>query len=185
MRLFVAVAVPAAVGERVMQAAAALNVREAANVRWGDPASWHLTVAFLGNVDPSLIEPLAACLRQVASQFEPFTVQLRPSAGRGARSSVLWIELEPSEPLAAVAAAVRSGLRELGLPARLRDEDRAFRPHLTLARARGRTCIPRSLADAYKGPAATWTVPGLELMRSHLNRAGARYETLLTAPFQT
>jgi RNA 2',3'-cyclic 3'-phosphodiesterase len=184
MRLFVAVAVPAAVGEGVMQAVTARRLREAADVRWTDPASWHLTVAFLGNVDAGLVEPVTACLRHVADQFEPFAVHLQPSAGRGARSSVLWIELKPSEPLAAMAVAVRAGLRELGLPEGLREEDRAFRPHLTLARARGRASIPRSLADAYEGPAATWTVPGLALMRSHLSRAGVRYETLSTVLFR-
>jgi 2'-5' RNA ligase len=172
-----------------MQAVTARRLREVADVRWIDPASWHLTVAFLGNVDAGLVEPVTACLRRVADQFEPFAVQLQPSAGRGARSSVLWIELEPSEPLAAMAVAVRAGLRELGLPEGLpeglREQDRAFRPHLTLARARGRASIPRSLADAYEGPAATWTVPGLVLMRSHLSRAGARYETLSTVPFRT
>ncbi len=171
-------AVPVAVRTAVAEAVSTLH-SSAADVRWTAPASWHLTVAFLGGTDAGPVEPLTTCLRRVASSFEPFTVRLRTSAERGSRRSVPWIGLEPSEPLTALAGAVRTALREFGLPC----EDHAFRPHLTLARARGRASIPRALADAYRGPAATWTVPGLELVRSHLGRAGARHETLSAVPF--
>lgn len=176
MRLFVAVAVPRAAREAVAAAAAPLRGM-GADVRWTDLAAWHLTVAFLGQMDPAMLNGLASALAEVAGRFTPFEVQLRPVAGRNARSRVLWIELEPCEPLQAVAAAVGIALRGLGLCA----EDQAFRPHLTLARARA--SVPRSLADAYHGPPAAWTVMDLELVRSHLGRAGARYETVASFPF--
>ncbi|MGH8884952.1 MAG: RNA 2',3'-cyclic phosphodiesterase [Egibacteraceae bacterium] len=176
MRLFVAVAVPPAVREAVAAAAAPLRGMSA-DLRWTDPAGWHLTVAFLGQTDPGALDALSGALAEVTAGFGVFDVRLRPAAGRGARSSVLWVELEPCKPLQAVAAAVNVVARGLGLKA----EDQAFRPHLTLARARA--SVPRSLADAYHGPAVAWTVPDLELVRSHLRRAGARYETVASFPF--
>ncbi len=179
MRLFVAVGVPQVVREEVGQALAPLRCF-GADVRWADPAGWHLTVAFLGNTDVALVEPLTVGLRRVTSGFAPFSVRLRSSAGRASGSGVLWIELAPSERLSMVAEAVRAMLRMLGMPGK----DRDFHPHLTLARAPARLPIPRSLADAYSGPASTWTVPGLELVRSHLGRTGTRYETISTFPFQ-
>ncbi|MGH8930402.1 MAG: RNA 2',3'-cyclic phosphodiesterase [Egibacteraceae bacterium] len=179
VRLFVAIGVPEMVREEVGEALAPLRSL-GPDVRWTDPAGWHLTVAFLGNTDVALVEPLTAGLRRATSGFTPFSVRLRSSAARAHRSGVLWIELAPSEPLSMVAAAVRTVLHTLGVPG----EDRDFRPHLTLARARARLSIPRSLADAYSGPASTWTVPGLELVRSHLGRTGARYEAVATFPFQ-
>lgn len=178
MRLFVAVAVPARVREEILEAVVPLRSYEA-GVRWTDPAGWHLTVAFLGGTDPVLVPPLTAALRHVTSGFAPFVVGLRSLATRAFRSGVLWIDLEPSEHLAIVAEAVSTALCTLGFPI----QDRPFRPHLTLARSSGRTSIPRLLADAYSGPASRWTVPGLELVRSHLSRAGSRYETVARLPF--
>lgn len=183
LRLFVAVPVPAQVRAAVAEAATALRSlgshdSHGSSMRWTDPASWHVTVAFLGSTDADLVVPLTIALCEVASGCAPFSVRLRPMAGRSARQGVLWVELEPSEPLEALAAAVRSALQTLGI----KGEDRAFRPHLTLARSRGRAPIPRSLVDAYHGPPAGWTVGGLELMRSHLGRT-THYESVSAIPF--
>jgi 2'-5' RNA ligase len=183
LRLFIAVAVPPAVQRAVAEAAAVLRASARDDLRWTDPASWHLTVAFLGRTDAALVEPLTTALREVAASGAPFAVRLRREAGRPARGGVLWVELEPSQPFAELAAAVWAALRELGLPSQdLPTQDRPFRPHLTLARARGRASVPRSLVDGYHGPAMTWTVAALELVRSHLGRTGSRYETLATCP---
>jgi 2'-5' RNA ligase len=152
-----------------------------ADVRWTDPAGWHLTVAFLGQTEPAVLNVLTSTLAEVTADFTAFDVQLRPIAGRYARSQVLWIELEPCEPLQTVAAAVGVTLRGLGISV----EDRPFRPHLTLGRAKAHASFPRSLADAYDGPALSWTVPGLELVHSRLGHAGARYETVALLPFAT
>jgi RNA 2',3'-cyclic 3'-phosphodiesterase len=176
VRLFVAVAVPPAIREAVATAAAPLRGM-GADVRWTDPAGWHLTVAFFGETDPAILDALRGALAEITARFDVFDVRLRPVAGRSARSSVLWVELEPCEPLQEVATAVSAASRGLGLDI----EHRSFRPHLTLARAR--TSVPRRIVDAYHGPTAAWTVPGLELVRSHLRRIGARYETVASFPF--
>lgn len=180
MRLFVAVAVPRAVREAVATAVAPLRGM-GADVRWTDPAGWHLTVAFLGQTDPAILNVLTSALAEVAAGFTTFDLQLRPVARRNTRSRALWIELEPCEPLQTVAAAVGVALRGLGISV----EDQAFRPHLTLARAQAHSSVPRSLPDAYDGPVLVWMVPGLELVRSHLGHAGARYETVASLPFAT
>jgi 2'-5' RNA ligase len=178
LRLFVAAGVPAPVRDAVAEAAAPLHA-SGGDLRWTDPAAWHLTVAFLGRTETARLGALTAALDEVASAAAPFPVRLRPAAGRGGRSSVLWVELEPSPPFTALAATVQAALGRLGL----RTEERAFRPHLTLARARGRASVPRSLAQNYRGPALTWTIESLDVVRSHLGRGGARYETLMTCPF--
>jgi RNA 2',3'-cyclic 3'-phosphodiesterase len=178
VRLFVAVAVPLPVREALAAAVASLRSM-GSDLRWIDPADWHLTVAFLGQTDPAILSVLGSTLAEIATGFEVFDVQLRPVAERNARSGMLWVELEPCEPLQALAAAVSVALRGLGL----RAEERVFRPHVTLARARSHGSVPRSVAEAYHGPAAVWTVSGLELVHSHLRRAGARYERVASFPF--
>jgi RNA 2',3'-cyclic 3'-phosphodiesterase len=176
LRLFVAVGVPAAVQAAVADAVESLR-GEAAEARWTDPASWHLTLAFLGAVDAERVDALAAVLAPVAARHAPVDLALTGTARMFGRR-VLWAELEASPALGALAGEVRDALEPLGFA----PDDRPFAPHLTLARARKGGSLPRGLADAYAGPVRAWRVEHLDLMRSHLQRAGARYERVLAWP---
>jgi 2'-5' RNA ligase len=75
--------------------------------RWTDPASWHITLAFLGDIAPSSVPVVADALREVAARHTVFTV---PTGGLGVfpssqRPRVLWYGLEDLEGrLAALAA---------------------------------------------------------------------------------
>jgi RNA 2',3'-cyclic 3'-phosphodiesterase len=168
-RLFVAVAVPADVRAAVSDAAEAL--RGPADARWTDPAGWHLTLAFLGGVDAAVIPEVGAALARVAGRHAPVDLHLTGEAGLFGRR-VLWAGIADSPGLAALADDVRGALEPLGFA---RDE-RRFHAHLTLARARKGGGLPRDLASRYAGPVLEWRVETLDLMRSHLGRAGARYE---------
>lgn len=170
-RLFVAVAVPDEVRGAVDAAVAPLRDRWP-DLRWTRPEGWHLTLAFLGSVEPDDRAPLPDALAAAAADSGPFTVRLTPTAGRS-RSGVLWIDADGGEALAALADAVRVAVADLGFEV----DERPFRAHLTLARPRGRGRVPRAVADAYAGPAAEWTVSDVGLYRSHLGgRRPARYE---------
>jgi 2'-5' RNA ligase len=53
-------------------------------------------------------------------------------------------------------------------------DDRPFRGHLTLARARGRAAVPSSLVGVALG--GGWTAGRVSLVRSQTHPAGARYD---------
>src|SRR5262249_44852213 len=77
-------------------------------------------------------------------------------AGGGAfpsarRASVLWIGVREPEPLVRLARAVEAATAELGH----RAEDRAFHPHLTVARARRPSAIRRPV-DELGGTGPGW-----------------------------
>jgi RNA 2',3'-cyclic 3'-phosphodiesterase len=171
LRLFVAVDVPGRVKGAVADAVEPL--RDAADARWTDPASWHLTLAFLGSVDAERVGALEAALEPVARRHPAMELALTGTAQMFGRR-VLWARLDNSPALAALAEDVRDALEPLGFE---RDE-RPFAPHLTLARARKGGALPRGLAERYAGPATSWRIERLDLMRSHLGRGGARYERL-------
>lgn len=180
-RCFVGVPIGEPLRGQLQTAAAPLQAivsAEADDLRWIDPAAWHLTLAFLGPTATEEVPRLIDALVRVASDHAPFAI---PTGGLGAFPSrrevrILWFGLaDRSRRLAELAVAVRTAVGcETASP---------FRAHLTLARAHG----DRGVAV----PDATWKVPmpagqmpveELVLYRSHTARGAARYEILASAP---
>jgi 2'-5' RNA ligase len=160
LRLFVAVWPPA----DVLDAVARVPRPEVAGVRWTTPDQWHVTLRFLGSVES--VEPVAAALSAIS--VAPVRAIMGPAVARLSRH-VLCV---PVAGLDDVASAVVDATAGLGKP----PEDRPFKGHLTLARARDRRADLRPLA----GPELTgeWDVTDVCLVESRLHPKGARYEVL-------
>jgi RNA 2',3'-cyclic 3'-phosphodiesterase len=65
MRLFVGIGLPTKIGERLVRAAHGLLPAEAgksAGVRWTRPGNLHLTLSFLGQVEPARLKPIQRSL---------------------------------------------------------------------------------------------------------------------------
>lgn len=175
-RCFVAVAIDDGLrGELATAAGAWRQVHAADDLRWTDPAGWHLTLAFLGETDPARVPVIRHALDAVAADASAFGVR---TATLGAVPSpavarVVWLGLEDTDGhLARLAAATT---RALGL-----DHPATFRPHLTIARARrgrSRVRLDRWLEIA-RPPARRLPIERLTLFRSHLGAGPAHYETL-------
>jgi 2'-5' RNA ligase len=176
MRLFVAVVPPPAVLTDLRTAVAPHQAEPAAHrdLRWSGPDDWHLTLAFLGDVPGPVAAGLAPALERAAAGHRPFSLAL---AGAGAfpaapQARVLWCGLDGDHAaLAALAASVAEAMTRAG--AAPPDAGRPFRPHLTLARSRGRTPADvRDLVTALRGYASpSWPVDRIQLIDSH---AGGR-----------
>lgn len=141
MRLFVGIALAPEAAEVL------LRVRErfaplAGDLRWSEPQSWHLTLEFLG----AATEEQAACLMEKLAAVRAARVPVR-IAGLGffERAGVFWAGVELAPELLALQQKVGAGTRGCGfLP-----EDRAYSPHITLARAKGQSgARGRSVARA-------------------------------------
>jgi RNA 2',3'-cyclic 3'-phosphodiesterase len=149
--------------------------RLAPQFRWTLEENLHLTVRFLGHVELSLAEAIAAGV--AAAPPAAFVLQLGDAGAfkRGKLARVVWLGVRAGEREAAELAAmveaecVRAGLEE---------ENRRFQPHLTLARARPRegAALPLLPAPPEMEP---WRAEELILYRSRLGRAGSVYEPLV------
>jgi RNA 2',3'-cyclic 3'-phosphodiesterase len=168
-RAFLAVVPSAAVLDDVAQRLEALR-RAEPSLRWLPREQWHLTLQFLGPVEDA--EELSDSVGRAIAAVAPFPVQL---TGGGAfpsprRATVLWIGIHEPEPLVTLADAVMSATAGLGH----RAEERAYHPHLTVARAgrpRSVTGLVEHLGGAGPGPA--WTVADVALVASDTRREGA------------
>jgi RNA 2',3'-cyclic 3'-phosphodiesterase len=183
MRLFVAVdldepsrAAVAAEQERLRRA-----LRDATPPRWTNPDQIHLTLAFLGEVQP----PVAAGLQddfRAPLALDPFDLVL---AGLGVfpprgAPRALWIcAREGASELHALHRAIAGWLTRRGIPL----ESRPFSPHLTIAR--WKTARPsdrgRVLRHASDGIVARLRVDHATLYQSRVSSAGAAYTELARA----
>lgn len=184
-RCFVAVPVPdelrAALRSRIEEWRAE---PDAPDLRWTDPAGWHLTLAFLGSVEVEALGAVQRAVGAAAAQGRPDRLN---AGGLGAfpsprRARVLWYGVaDPNGALRRLADQVRERL--LPLVARL-GEDGPFRGHVTLGRARAqRGTDLSSWMDGHAAPASTLPLERVILYRSHIGGRGpARYEVLGWAP---
>lgn len=181
MRLFVAIAVPEPV-RRTLDAAVAPLRRRYDGLRWTPAANWHLTLVFLGEVPVGVRLRAQVALGAVARAARPCAIAVDGRLGRfGDR--VLWAAVvAPDGSLSDLAAGVADELRSNGVAV----DDRSFRAHLTLARARRGHRIPpkpRRLV-ALEAPLG-WTASTVALMASQTGPAGSRYRTVATWPLGT
>jgi 2'-5' RNA ligase len=139
--LFIGVPLPGdavdAVGGVVDEVRAAGLPAAARDVRWVRHDGLHVTLRFLGPTADALIDPTAAAVTSVArSAAGPLELELGRAGAFPAngRPRALWIGLTSgTEALTTLAGDIDDALVRIGWP----PVDRAFRPHLTLARADG------------------------------------------------
>jgi len=126
-RLFTALELPQAVRLHLSMIRAPIN-----GAKWVEAENMHITLRFAGDVDERTADDFADRLRDIRA--EPFKITLvgvGAFAGREAR--VLWAGVEGSAELDQLYRANERAARAAGLE----PDPRAFKPHVTLARARG------------------------------------------------
>ncbi len=152
-------------------------------VKWVPAANVHLTLKFLGDIQPDQVEPILTALRREVADLSPFSFAVE---GFGCfpgirRPRVLWAGVqETTGQLQALQERVERALNPLGFP----PEGRAFSPHLTLGRVR-EGARPAELRDISAlieriqvGRLGTHTVTAIVLFRSDLRPTGSVYTPL-------
>lgn len=154
--------------------------------RLAPPGGWHLTLAFLGQVQPEMADEVVRVGEAAVAGVGPARLRLEgagtfPESGRKAR--VLWTGIGgDTEILVRLAAALSSACKAAGL----RSEDRALAPHLTLARFSTPAPVPQEALDLVAAAAAEsepWEARELACFRSTLGGPrGARYRVVREFP---
>jgi 2'-5' RNA ligase len=162
VRLFVALTPPPDAITELWTASEALRT-EQPELRWALPDQWHLTLAFLGEVGEEATSNLVERMGRVAARHPPLVLSLGGAGRFGNR--VLWIRVRgETDRLRCLSASVRAAARR----ARLHVEDRPYRPHLTLARARDGADLQPAVAALAGFEGRVWAADELRLVRSHL-----------------
>jgi RNA 2',3'-cyclic 3'-phosphodiesterase len=186
MRIFIALDIDEAIRERMQRFVEGVR-GFAPDARWARTEGLHVTLKFIGEKPDAVVEEIKRVLTGVRSG--PFDLSLQgygffptPKAAR-----VFWIGIETGPELASLASSVDQATSTLGIP----KEDRAFSPHLTLARGGARSDAPgwrkgdaanknfsylqEKLAALPVPEFGTMTAREFFLYRSELMRGGSRY----------
>lgn len=151
------------------------------SIRWCGPEQFHLTLAFLGELERSRLEGLRSVLNRVCDGVPRFRLTLTTSGcfPGERRPRVIWVGV--SGDIAVLQRLERkvANATEQFRSARI---ESPFHPHLTIGRIPAHRRVSVKLSNALKEPfraeSCNWQVSEVELMTSTLSSAGAKYECL-------
>jgi 2'-5' RNA ligase len=153
-----------------------------ADVRWVDAGGMHLTLKFLGWIDESRVARVECVLADVARRHAPFPLRLEGAGAFPTERSprVLWIGFAAEPRVLALQADLETALEAEGFER----EGRAFTPHLTLGRVKGRDRLAGAMSELarLRGESiGEMTVRALSLFESRLHPDGAEYRIVSQA----
>ena len=183
MRLFVAAEIPKELRERLGRLQEVLRSLPL-SVRWTSPQGVHFTLRFLGEVGIERLEMIAAVLRPVAASQPPLSLEaggVGTFPEKGVNPRVIWAGIRGEvEAAVRLQDSIDGGLETIGLAR----EERPFRPHLTLGRARGPARGPcRPILERYVSEQlGSFRVGDIVLFESRLSPEGPSYRPIERFP---
>jgi RNA 2',3'-cyclic 3'-phosphodiesterase len=136
----------------------------------------HVTLSFLGQVPEQRVAAALAAAAAAAASCEPFELAFElvfDQLEAWRRAGVLCLtSAAPPAGLTALAAALHQRLTAAGFEL----EERAFKPHITLARD-----VRRKVAKQRSGP-FFWPVREFVLAQSNMTKTGSEYTVLQRWP---
>jgi len=195
MRLFIALDIDDPIRQRITRFFEGVHPF-ARDARWVKPESLHVTLKFIGEQPEPAVERikqvLATTIGEVAPiEFRGFGFFPTPKSAR-----VFWIGMETGPQLATLAAGIDEKLSPLGIA----KVERAYSPHLTLARAPGGSgaphrrkedkpnrvfqCLQEKLAALPAPEFGSMTPQEFFLYQSHLSPKGSTYTKLMRFPLK-
>lgn len=164
------------------------------NVRmsWVQPASIHLTMKFLGDIDEQLVSPMQEAIGQAIAGHSRLQIPLERLGGfpRLQQPRVLWVgpsEVWEQGEEARRLTSVHRAIEECCCSFDLAPENRPLSPHLTIARIKeggysmGQALTKSGVMDRSLS-LGSLAVDSIVLMRSELRPTGSVYTKLWDVP---
>lgn len=182
IRVFIAIELNKGIHSELASLQAVLK-KSNADIKWVSPESIHLTLKFLGNIDPRKIKEIEKILNEIATGVEPFVLTLKDI---GAFPNldyprIIWVGVESGAAQSEqFAKLLEEKLEKIGIPR----EDREFHAHITLGRVKSLKNKDnlKEIIEATKFEAGSAVdVNHLTLFKSQLTRDGSVYTPLFIA----
>lgn len=179
MRCFIAIPVPDYIKDYALKIRNRIN-EGSPDIKWVEYENYHLTLKFLGDVEPDCIEAVKNQLDAVAGQFSLFSLQVKGMGFFPNKRSprVLWLGIRGEINKARILGErVDASLAKLEFE---HEKNRSF--HLTLGRIRSDYNLEKVVNEVEKEnnepELLTFKVDEFKLMQSHLTPRGPRYEVI-------
>jgi RNA 2',3'-cyclic 3'-phosphodiesterase len=149
VRLFVAINFSNDIKNTLLRAISELREKSASG-NFTRPENLHLTLAFIGEATDA--KAIRGAIDRCAAK--PFSLTV---SGSGHFGDLYWVGIENNPKLKALAESLQNDLRTSGFDI----EDRAFKPHITIARQ-----LPAASLVTLNVPRTSMTVTRISLMKS-------------------
>ena len=179
IRCFVAIEIPEPIQNQLARIQGSLS-KQIQKASWVKPGNIHLTLKFLGDVDPDNLESIKEAVERATSRHRSFSLRI---GGVGAfpnlaRPRVMWTGVRVGgERVSALAQDINLALSHCGFSL----DTKKFNPHLTVARLKERIDL-RPYTDQYSQydriDGAVMTIDAISLIQSQLHPKGTIYSTL-------
>ena len=179
IRCFIAIKIPETIQNQLARIQGTLQ-KQIQKASWVKPGNIHLTLKFLGDVDPKDLESIGEAIEGVAIRHRSFSLRI---GGLGTfpnfvRPRVMWTGVTVGgERVSALAQDINVALSYCGFSL----ETKKFNPHLTIARLKERIDL-RPYTNQYRQydriDGAEMSVNTISLIQSQLHPTGAIYSTL-------
>lgn len=173
-RLFVALSLPEVVADAMTQLQSGLR-----GARWLPDDNFHMTLAFIGEVDRHGFDEIASALGAIDPPS--FSLRLKGCGFFGDKKPrAVWVGAENNPALLHLQSKVEVALIRAGFAI----EKRKFRPHVTLGYLSGVTADSVAAYTASHGlfSVGPFPVGEFHLFESHLGSEGAHYEIAQSYP---
>ncbi len=173
VRAFVAIDLSPEIREQLREVEEAIR-KSRARLNLVDPSIIHITVKFLGEIQPGRVGLITEALKEI--KLEPFNISITGiSTNNNRNPRIVWGTVEDRGECNLLFGRVETALAALGFPR----EQRGFTPHATVARVKE---FDPSLMQAIRPYSSKILgesrIPGFSLKKSTLTPAGPVYETL-------
>jgi 2'-5' RNA ligase len=155
-----------------------LLVKTGANLKLLKPENIHITMRFLGNITPPMVDKIFEEMKKV--QFTPFDVKIQ-SVGAFPHlryPRVVWVGItEGADQMRSIFSQLEPRLRKLGFA----PDSKGFSPHLTIARVksgRKKAELVECISENANSEFGVIKAECLRLKRSNLAPKGPVYSTL-------
>jgi len=176
VRTFIAIELSDEIRKSIREIQAVIGLSDA-RLTFVDPGAAHITLKFLGEIDPAMAGRVAEALKSVKAA--PFEITVQGVAGNSRRPRVIWSIVLDAGQCAQLAADIDRVLEPLGFSR----EGRPFRPHVTIVRVKEfHPSLMEKVATVSKMTLGTATVADICLKKSTLTPRGPQYENLAEVP---
>jgi 2'-5' RNA ligase len=179
-RVFCAVELPPEVRARAAEHIAHLR-KAMPDVRagWEREEKLHVTLKFLGEIEAQRVAALSNATARATQSAQPFTLALENAGAFPTHGvpRVLWLGIKDAS---GGLALLQQSLEDECASESFQREERAFHPHLTIARVRAPQGARRLAALHHEMgfPSLEFPVTELVVIRSEMGQGGSRYTAI-------
>lgn len=182
IRTFIALELPETVKNKLEELSVQIKKNRLQGINWVSPQNIHLTLKFLGDTSPDLLEKIKTNIFSSAGSYSaiPIVISKLGAFPNLHHPRVIWIGLQAPQVLSDLQYKIEESLIPLGFP----KETRPFTPHLTLGRVNQNISVQdlthlisylSPLQDIELGSGELKTI---HFFRSDLKPTGAIYTSL-------